>query len=194
VRDYVAFCTSVGKPTDSLYLLPYKGKTLTVQGNNGLISHNNNNNRFAWDFETVAASDNNIYAARAGRVIEVQDGFSGNCAGCPNNRIRLLHQDGTESHYLHGATGGSNVNVGQIVWRGFELGLSGNVGNSIGQHIHFSAHAANNGISIPSSFDDQSEPCVIPQGPFDTKESTLTIGQDITYKYRSSPLNFPSKR
>lgn len=195
VRDYVAFCSLAGKPVDSLYLLPYRGKTLTVQGNNGSISHNDDMNRFAWDFETEAASYKGIYAARSGQVIAMEEGQSGNCPGCANNFIFVRHQDGSEAHYLHGQTNGTEVEVGDIVRRGQYLGESGNVGNSAIRHIHFSAHSGTTGNSIRSSFDDQSEPCVIPVGPFDTKESTLTPGQDRELKYLSFPqLGLPQKR
>lgn len=195
VRDYVAFCSLAGKGVDSLYLLPYRGKTLTVQGNNGSISHNNDMNRYAWDFETEAASYKGIYAARSGQVIAVEEDQSGNCSGCANNFIFVRHQDGSEAHYLHGQTNGTEVEVGEIVRRGQYLGESGNVGNSAIRHIHFSAHSGTTGNSIRSSFDDQSEPCVIPVGPFDTKESTLTPGQDRELKYLSFPqLGLPQKR
>jgi len=194
VRDFVGFCTAIGKPNDSLYLLPYHGKTLTVQGNNGAISHNDDYNRYAWDFETELASNKGIYAARGGRVIDVEESQSGNCSGCDNNYIKIRHQDGSEGHYLHGQYNGAAVSVGQIVARGAYLGESGNVGNSAIRHIHFSAHSGNTGFSIRSSFDDQSEACVVPSGPFDTKESTLTPGQDMDYKYLSAPQDMPHKR
>lgn len=195
VRDYVAFCTTIGKPNDSLYLLPYRGKTLTVQGNNGQISHNDDFNRYAWDFETELASYKGIYAARSGQVIDVVEHNSGNCSGCANNLIKVRHQDGSEAHYLHGQQWGTDVEEGEIVRRGQYLGESGNVGNSAIRHIHFSAHSGITGKSIRSSFDDQSEPCVVPSGPFDTKESTLTPGQDKALKYLSFPnLGMPHKR
>jgi hypothetical protein len=195
VRDFVAFCTTIGKPNDSLYVLPYRGKTLTVQGNNGQISHNNDLNRYAWDFETEFASYKGIYAARAGQVIDVVENNSGNCSGCDNNWIKVRHQDGSEAHYLHGQQWGADVETGDFVRRGQLLGQSGNVGNSAIRHIHFSAHSGVTGNSIRSSFDDQSEPCVVPSGPFDTKESTLTPGQDKALKYLSFPnLGMPDKR
>lgn len=195
VRDYIAFCTTIDKPNDSLYVLPYRGKTLTVQGNNGQISHNDDLNRYAWDFETELASYKGIYAARSGQVIDVVESNSGNCSGCANNWIKVRHQDGSEAHYLHGQQWGAAVEKGDIVRRGQYLGESGNVGNSAIRHIHFSAHSGTSGNSIRSSFDDQSEPCVVPSGPFDTKESTLTPGQDKALKYLSFPnLNMPSKR
>lgn len=195
VRDYVAFCTLAGRPVDSLYLLPYRGKTLTVQGNNGLISHSNDLNRYAWDFETEVATNKGIYAARSGQVIDVEDDFTASCSGCPNNLIKVRHQDGSEAHYLHGQANATVVGIGDIVRRGQYLGESGGVGNATGRHIHFSAHSGVTGNSIRSSFDDQSEPCVIPVGPFDTKESTLTPGQDKELKYLSHPeLGLPAKR
>lgn len=124
---------------DYVYWLPFEtGKTqLVFQGYNGKISHQNAN---ALDFNLKIGEK--IYAAREGLVVDVAENNTRNCPdySCAkfNNKIIILHSDGTYGEYLHLKFDGSEVNVGDKVTKGQFIGYSGNTGYSTGPHLHFS--------------------------------------------------------
>ncbi len=81
-----------------------------------------------------AAKGTPIITSRAGIVVATEasnpmelDGY-GNC-------VVVYHNDGTESYYAHMSV--REVNVGDVVTAGQEIGLVGNTGNSFGDHLHF---------------------------------------------------------
>lgn len=81
-----------------------------------------------------AAEGTPIVAARGGIVVATEatnpqelDGY-GNC-------VVVYHEDGTESYYAHMSR--RDVNKGDRVYLGQQLGLVGNTGNSFGDHLHF---------------------------------------------------------
>ena len=97
VRDFVAFCSwdsdleHTDSSPDSLYLLPFKGRSSVLQGNQGSYSHlSNTREEYAYDFTTKYMSDDNVYAARSGFVTSAFHMFDG--AGKP--------------HYWNGTTWG----------------------------------------------------------------------------------------
>ncbi len=124
---------------DYVYSLPYeKGKTQTIfQGYNGKFSHKN---EFSLDFDLKMGSP--ILAAREGIVVEA---VSNNTRSCPdiscakyNNRIIIMHSDGTFADYSHLKQGGVTVNKGEQVKKDQLLGYSGSTGFASGPHLHFS--------------------------------------------------------
>lgn len=81
-----------------------------------------------------AAEGTPIVAARAGVVVATEatnprelDGY-GNC-------VVVYHEDGTESYYAHMSR--RDVNAGDRVYLGQQIGLVGSTGNSTGNHLHF---------------------------------------------------------
>lgn len=81
-----------------------------------------------------AAKGTPIITSRAGVVVATEasnpmelDGY-GKC-------VVVYHNDGTESYYAHMSV--REVNVGDTVTTGQEIGLVGSTGNSTGNHLHF---------------------------------------------------------
>lgn len=123
---------------DYPYLLPYaKNESYKVgQAYGGKFSHQGIN---ALDFDMPIGTE--IYASRAGRVVEVVQHNNRSCKNinCAkyNNYILIAHNDGTFATYAHIQKDGSKVVVGQQVGKGELIALSGNTGFSSGPHLHF---------------------------------------------------------
>ena len=95
-------------------------------------------NFYALDFATPEGTP--VLAARAGVVVEVQDGFTEGGLR-PElieraNLVAVAHPDGTMASYGH-LQPGILVSVGDSVARGQRLGLSGSTGFSGIPHLHF---------------------------------------------------------
>lgn len=117
-----------------------QGHFFISQAFNGKFSHNHDESRYAVDIVMPVGTP--VYAARAGRVIELKNNFSE--SGTSNtinpqhtNLIRLLHHDGTIAVYAHLAQQSIKVSLGQWVIEGQLIALSGNTGFSSGPHLHF---------------------------------------------------------
>jgi len=129
------------KPSDSeeVYWLPYSTNTSQsiYQGYNGNFSHQN---AYSLDFSHKLGAG--IFAARSGKVIVTKSDSNQACLAkeCAkyNNKIILLHEDGTFGEYVHLKKDGVVVNKGDDVKQGQLIGYSGNTGWSKGPHLHFS--------------------------------------------------------
>lgn len=123
---------------DYVYDLPFENaKTqLIFQGYNGKFSHQN---EFSLDFNLKIGEK--VMAARDGIVVQVVDSFNQSCPtiSCAkyNNKILIMHSDGTFADYAHLKYQGSAVKKGDLVKKGQHIGFSGNTGFSSGPHLHF---------------------------------------------------------
>ncbi|MDP9954518.1 murein DD-endopeptidase MepM/ murein hydrolase activator NlpD [Epilithonimonas hungarica] len=124
---------------DETYWLPYSvGTSQSIyQGYNGNFSHQN---AYALDFSHKLGTG--IFAARSGKVVTTKSDsdqacFTKDCAKY-NNKIIILHDDGTFAEYAHLKKNGVIVNKGDEVKQGQLIGYSGNTGWSKGPHLHFS--------------------------------------------------------
>lgn len=121
-----------------IYDLPFEtGKSyLVFQGYNGKLSHQN---QLALDFNLKEGDK--IFAAREGKVVDLEEKNNTHCesANCAkfNNKILIMHPDGTFAEYVHLKQNGVEVQVGQNIEKGQFLGYSGNTGWSTGPHLHF---------------------------------------------------------
>lgn len=120
------------------------------QGWGGSFSHRDAENRYGVDF--AAPSGTPVRAARAGVVMEVEDGFDGGgrdrAADLGRaNFVRIVHADGTMALYAHLLRGGLRVRVGQRVGAGEPIGLVGATGFATGPHLHFAVQA-NRGLRL----------------------------------------------
>jgi murein DD-endopeptidase MepM/ murein hydrolase activator NlpD len=138
-------------PAESPYRLPWKPgiRRLCCQGNRAIVSHRNRET-YAYDFAMPIGTE--VCAARGGEVVVVVESFDGNGVGRWNNEIYIRHDDKTTAHYLHLRKNGSRVRVGQRVAQGDVICESGNVGHSLGPHLHF--EVVKNSRTIPITFAD----------------------------------------
>ncbi len=128
------------------YALPFAkhSSVMITQGSNTNKTHKGHS-KYAIDFRADIGT--RVYAAREGRVVQVEDAF--NKVGYDKsfakygNNIIIEHKDRTFSQYYHLKQGGARVKVGDRVSRGAFIGLSGNTGFSSGPHLHFSVHKCN---------------------------------------------------
>ncbi|HEX5940101.1 MAG TPA: M23 family metallopeptidase [Dehalococcoidia bacterium] len=81
------------------------------------------------DMPSFCARSSNVYAAQTGTVITA--GWSGGYG----NLVVIDHGLGFSSYYAHLSQ--IHVTLGQYVYRGTVIGVSGNTGASFGEHLHF---------------------------------------------------------
>ena len=130
------------------------GKSFVVsQGNNGAISHQGKNNRYAWDF--VMPEGTPVAAVKIGRVAEIKQdsNFGGPSEEFVSQRNYVLidHGAGYFSQYVHLRRNSVPVKVGDLVRTGQVIGLSGITGWSTGPHLHFQLVDLR-GVSLPACF------------------------------------------
>ena len=87
-----------------------------------------------------------VIAVADGEVVYVQDGVPGHdervyTAG---NFVRIRHENGMYSRYLHMVNGSIKVKIGQKVKAGTVLGHEGETGYSFGIHLHFDVNDGKN--------------------------------------------------
>ena len=123
-------------PVAYRYPLPWQGGPFRLtQGANGQYSHQTPQGRYAVDIAMPEGTP--IIAARSGTVVRVENSQSGRGNNPSGNFVRVLHDDGTMSVYLHLQRGSVSVREGQRVETGQPLARSGNTGRSTGPHLHF---------------------------------------------------------
>ncbi|WP_370867379.1 peptidoglycan DD-metalloendopeptidase family protein [Atopomonas sediminilitoris] len=143
-------------PKRFAYPLPWQGGPFRLtQGANGKYSHFTAKGRYAMDIAMPVGTP--IVAARGGVVVKTENQQSGRGNNPSGNYVRVLHEDGTMSVYLHLMRGSVAVMEGQRVKRGQQLARSGNTGNSTGPHLHFVVQR-NVGMAVESIPFDFSQP------------------------------------
>lgn len=90
------------------------------------------------DFINDVGHSCNAIAVADGEVVTVQDFVDGfNDTYTAGNYVRIKHESGVYSRYLHLVKGSVKVKVGQKVKAATVLGTEGNTGYSYGTHLHF---------------------------------------------------------
>ncbi|MBN8542512.1 MAG: peptidoglycan DD-metalloendopeptidase family protein [Deltaproteobacteria bacterium] len=135
----------------SPYRLPWKAgiSRFVSQGNRSFTSHRAEH-LYAWDFVMPLGAE--IVAARDGKVIKIEQSFSG--VGLNSNFIWIKHEDGQISNYGHIQKNGALVKEGDDVQSGQPIALNGMVGETSLPHVHFVVFNSDGTQSIPISFND----------------------------------------
>ena len=134
------------------YNLPFpEGKSHVLsQGNKTDYTHNTSISNYAFDFAMPEGSY--VAAARGGIVgyVEENNSKSGEDINLikKSNRIIVCHDDGTIAVYAHLKKNGAIVEIGDRVFAGQVIGLSGNTGFSSSPHLHFTVAIGNRSIPI----------------------------------------------
>jgi murein DD-endopeptidase MepM/ murein hydrolase activator NlpD len=156
-KDTIEFNVTVGSPfavhdSSYRYMLPFpQGKFYRLtQGNQGNFTHNKLSTRYSFDFEMPEGST--VTAARGGLVVYVVERFSqggiDESFRDKGNHIMVCHDDGTIAIYGHLKKNGALVEVGDLIFAGQPIGLSGNTGFSTTPHLHFGVQVADSSIAI----------------------------------------------
>jgi murein DD-endopeptidase MepM/ murein hydrolase activator NlpD len=116
-------------------------------------SHFNPGNRgvalYAIDFEMPIGTP--LVAARAGRVVAVQDQFAdGNDKDLAENFVRLQYAHASVARYIHLKQGGVLGKMGNEVRQGQRIALSDNSGQTGGPHLHFDVQTC--GPNLPPAY------------------------------------------
>ncbi len=137
----------------AIYDLPWKGGPFHIsQGAGGDFSHDTPKGRYAVDVAMPPGTP--VVAARGGTVLKAEDGQEGRYPRAAGNYVRIRHEDGSHTAYLHLSRGSLKVREGQRVEGGELLGHSGNTGRSTGPHLHFVVQKEISGslLSVPFRF------------------------------------------
>ena len=165
----------IGQPNaqpkaSATYILPFISERAfqVSQASDGpIFSHLDLASKYAIDILMPIGTP--VVATRSGVVIENVNQFADDGKAAPEykdkaNYIRILHDDGTWSVYLHLKQFSSQVAVGQKVTAGTTIALSGNSGFSTEPHLHFALQKNEDGniISFPIEFKNSKKITVTP--------------------------------
>jgi murein DD-endopeptidase MepM/ murein hydrolase activator NlpD len=145
--DPAVFVAAAASP----YILPFEIGTARLVWRTS--SHFNPGNRgvglYAIDFDMPIGTP--LVAARAGKVVAVQDRFvDGNDRDLEENFVMIQHDDGSVARYIHLQQGGVLVAQGDDVRQGQRVARSGNSGQTGGPHLHFDVQTC--GPNLPPHY------------------------------------------
>lgn len=128
------------------------------------------------DFINDAGHACDVIAVADGEVVYVQDGVPGydDEVYTAGNFVRIKHESGVYSRYLHLVNGSIKVKVGQKVKAGAVLGTEGNTGYSMGTHLHFDINDGN-GYVDPL-------PYLLGEKSFYKETTKITVGDKVKVK------------
>ena len=128
------------------------------------------------DFINDAGHACDVIAVADGEVVYVQDGVPGydDEVYTAGNYVRIKHESGVYSRYLHLVNGSIKVKVGQKVKAGAALGTEGNTGYSMGTHLHFDINDGN-GYVDPL-------PYLLGEKSFYKETTKITVGDKVKVK------------
>jgi len=132
---------------------PPDAKARLSQGPRG-PTHHDLNSLYAIDLAVPEGTP--VLAARAGTVVFLESRYFESGMDRAKyldraNQVRILHDDGSMASYAHLYPKSINLEPGQRVEGGQQIGLSGNTGYSSGPHLHFvvMVHRDMQMVSVP---------------------------------------------
>lgn len=150
-------CSVSGVKGDYLFPLPESAtvRCTDVYGYRTAPTAGATNNHQGLDLAVEGGTP--IYAARSGEVVIAVDGIPGqDSANSAGNWVKIKHDDGSFTAYMHMANGSVKVKKGDHVQQGDQLGSVGSTGASTGYHLHFSVYEANGNSKDPYNYLDLS--------------------------------------
>ena len=128
------------------------------------------------DFINDAGHACDVIAVADGEVVYVQDGVPGydDEVYTAGNFVRIKHESGVYSRYLHLVNGSIKVKVGQKVKAGAVLGTEGNTGYSMGTHLHFDINDGNDYVDPL--------PYLLGEKSFYKETTKITVGDKVKVK------------
>ena len=128
------------------------------------------------DFINDAGHACDVIAVADGEVVYVQDGVPGydDEVYTAGNFVRIKHESGVYSRYLHLVNGSVKVKVGQKVKAGAVLGTEGNKGYSMGTHLHFDINDGNDYVDPL--------PYLLGEKSFYKETTKITVGDKVKVK------------
>lgn len=120
-----------------------------------------------------------VIAAQKGKVIGVRKDVRGFVNNSYGNYVKLQHNDGYETLYCHLAYGSINVNVGDVVEAGKEIGYMGATGMAYGAHLHFEVRKNGTPINPKPFLDGQNIPA------YNTNPAPITPSNWVNYTIKS---------
>lgn len=141
-----SYSAVIGEPTavhddKVIYAWPFPPSAVArlSQGPGG-PTHRDRYSRYAIDLAVPEGTP--VLAARAGVVVFLENRFFESGLDIDkfltrSNQVRILHDDGSMGSYAHLFPDSINLEPGQRVEVGEQIGLSGNTGFSNGPHLHF---------------------------------------------------------
>lgn len=125
--------------TSNDLLVPFLGAFKVTQGWNGKFTHKGPKSKYAIDIAMPQGTP--IIAVKSGKIVDMKINST---IGGPDpkyrsyaNYIRIAHDDGSMSIYVHLMGNSNKFSVGDVVLQGQVIALSGNTGYSTGPHLHF---------------------------------------------------------
>ena len=128
------------------------------------------------DFINDAGHACDVIAVADGEVVYVQDGVPGydDEVYTAGNFVRIKHESGVYSRYLHLVNGSVKVKVGQKVKAGAVLGTEGNTVYSMGTHLHFDINDGNDYVDPL--------PYLLGEKSFYKETTKITVGDKVKVK------------
>ncbi|MEW5947728.1 MAG: peptidoglycan DD-metalloendopeptidase family protein [bacterium] len=160
-----------GDGQKTILTFPFRGEMFVVQGNRGVISHQEGTgNEFAWDLvvmidgamskgnsnrnESYFAWGREVVAPAPGDIVRAENDMPDHGPMTTKmgkaNFVRIDHGNGEVSEIYHLMQGSLKITEGDRVERGQTIGLVGNSGISMFPHIHYALDRVVEGKTQPA--------------------------------------------
>ncbi len=167
------------EPTDCGFILPFKGNITSVFGWRKRRPHYGTDINLETGDSVVAAFDGMVRIAKLNRSY--------------GNVVIIRHANGLETVYAHLSK--INVEAGQVVEAGQNIGLGGNTGHSFGSHLHFEMRYLGQAMDAEDFIDFatgtlKKNECMITRADVDTRYDLRALHsrqkKDLNYAHSSS--------